>query len=84
MRRKKPREYDHRRLFRYVEAFFARAERTEWPTVQQAARSLGWTQARVEQAIEGDPDARLFLSSYFTRPEPTLGEHFVESYGERT
>lgn len=77
-------EHDHRRLFRYVEAFFARAERTEWPTVKQAARSLGWTQSRVEQAVEGDPDARLFLSSYFTRPEPTLGEHFVESNGDKT
>lgn len=76
-------EYDHVRLFRYVERFFARAQQTEWPTVQHAARSLGWTQARVEQAIEGDPDQRLFLSSYFTRPEPKLGEHFVESSGDR-
>jgi hypothetical protein len=73
---------DHDRLHAYVERFFAKKKKTEWPTVKRAARSLGWTQERVEGAVEGDPKTRLFLTSYFTRPEPLLGEHFVESYVE--
>ncbi len=73
---------DHDRLFGYVERFFARTKHTEWPTVRQVARALGWRQRRVEEACDGDPDGRLFTSSYFAWSEPPLGEHFVESYGE--
>jgi hypothetical protein len=72
---------DHDRIFGYVERAFARSGRTKWPTVRAAARSLGWTQARVEDAVEGDPGGRVFLSSYFVSPAPTLGDHFVESFG---
>ena len=72
---------DHERLFAYAEGFFARAQKTEWPTVRQAARALGWTHQRVEEAAEGDPEARLFLSRHNVDPEPPLGDHFVESYG---
>jgi hypothetical protein len=74
---------DQDRLFRYVERFFERAKKTEWPTVRQIARAFGWTQQRVEDAVEGDPEGRTFMTSYFTRPEPPLGEHFVESYGDK-
>jgi hypothetical protein len=52
-----------------------------WPTVRQAARSLGWTQQRIEDACDGDPDYLLSLSSYLTVPEPPLGDHFIESIG---
>lgn len=72
---------DHDRLFLYVECFFRRHEKTEWPTVRRAAKSLGWTHVRVQDAVEGDPDARLFTSSYNTAPPQPLGDHFVESYG---
>lgn len=39
---------------------------------------MRWKQQRVEEACDGDPDGLLFLSSYCTSPEPTLGEHYVE------
>jgi hypothetical protein len=71
---------DSERLSRYVEGVFARSEQTEWPTVRRAARALGWPQKRVEDAVEGDPDGELFLSSYFARDEPPLAEHFIERY----
>jgi hypothetical protein len=73
-------ENDSARLSRYVEGVFTRSGSTEWPTVRKAARSLGWTLTRVEDAVEGDPDANLFLSSYFAKPEPPLAEHFIERY----
>jgi hypothetical protein len=66
------------RLAGYVEKFFSRSGQTQWPTVRQVARALGWRQSRVEETCDGDSDGLLFLSSYFTTPEPTLGEHFVE------
>jgi len=72
---------DHERLHRCVERLFAKSEKTRFPTVREVARVLRWKQARVEATVEGDPDERLFLTSYFTVvPEP-LAEHFVESYG---
>lgn len=64
----------------YVERYFARHGRTEWPTVRRAARALGWTQDRVVEAVEGDPESRMFLSAYNTAPPQTRGEHFVEVY----
>ena len=74
-------EHDHGRVFRYVERFFAKKLRTEWPTVRQVARAFRWTQQRVSDAVDGDPDQRVFLTSYFT-DDASLGDHFVESYGE--
>jgi hypothetical protein len=68
---------DHEYVWRYVERFFAAHSRTEWPTVRRVARSLRWTQQRVSDAVDGDPDGRTFLSSY--QGEYPLGEHFVES-----
>lgn len=70
---------DHDRLAEYVEHFFARHEKTEWPTVRRAARSLGWTQTRTVEAVDGDPSTRLFTSSFFF-DEPSVGEHFIEAY----
>ncbi len=74
---------DHDRVFRYVESFFEKAKKTAWPTVRQVTRALHWSQARLQDAIDGDPQERLFTSSYFTLPEPPLAEHFVESYGDK-
>ncbi len=54
---------DSARLLAYVERFFARAKQTAFPTVRRAARSLGWTQRRVEEAIDGDPEGQLFTTS---------------------
>lgn len=70
---------DHDRLFAYAEAFFQRSGRTEWTTIRQAARSLGWHQERVYDAIEGDPHDRMFVSSFFATPEPSLGDYFIET-----
>jgi hypothetical protein len=75
---------DHDRVFRYVERFFARTGKTQWPTVRQITRAFGWSQARLQDAIDGDPQERLFTSSYFATPEPPLAEHFVESFGNHT
>ncbi len=72
---------DAERLYAYVESYFARHQQTEWPTVRRIAKSLGWTQMRVQEAIDGDPDGRCFTSSYFVAPDPPFGEHFVESFG---
>jgi hypothetical protein len=74
---------DHERLYAFVERFFARAERTEFPTVRRCARSLGWPLARVEDAVEGDPDGQLFFTYYHVETWPR-GDRFVESHGERT
>lgn len=71
---------DSERLYRYVERYFGKSGNTEFPTVRRVARALRWTQDHVELTI-GD-DERLMLTSYFTSPEPLLGEHFVESLGE--
>lgn len=73
---------DHARLARYVERFFQRSGRMSWPTVGRITRSFGWTQARLQDAIDGDPDGRTFTSSYFARPEAPFRDHFVENYGE--
>lgn len=72
-------ETDSQRLRRYVEGFFARALRTEFPTVARCAQSLRWTQHRVEQAVEGDPDGRLMMTSHSTIPPREPGARFVES-----
>jgi len=69
---------DHDRLYRYAEAFFQRSDRTEFPTVRTAARSLRWTHARVIAAVEGDPDSRMFTSSYGLGSTPE-GDLFVET-----
>lgn len=73
---------DHDRLHAYAEAFFQRSGRTEWATIRQAARSLGWRQERVYDAIEGDPHDRMFVSSYFSCAEPSLGDYFIETTEE--
>jgi len=49
-------ETDYVRLLRY-------ARRHYQPTVRRAARSLGWTQARVERAVEDGPGDRVMLRS---------------------
>jgi len=75
---------DYQRLFEYVEQFFFRAKTKEdmWPTVRMAARSLGWTQVRVEGAIDDDPDRRLFLSGYNHADRDRLGSMLIESFGD--
>ena len=67
---------DHDRLATYVAGFFARHQRTEWPTIKYAAKALRWTQRQVEEAIEGDPQQRMFTSSHFADDLPCM--HFVE------
>jgi hypothetical protein len=72
---------DHERLVSYVERFFARHKKETWPTVRQATHALGWTQTRLQDAVDGDPEGRLYTTSYFTVIEDPFGDHFVESYG---
>lgn len=64
-------------LGKYAERYFRRHQMTEFPTVAKAARSLGWSQRRVEDACE-DSEYSMCLSSYHAAPSPRLGEHFVE------
>lgn len=66
---------DLQRLENYAEGYFQKSGKTSWPTVRQAARALRVTQAEVEQLCQELP---LMLTSYFTVPAPSLGEHFVE------
>lgn len=70
---------DHDRLHHYVERFFAAHAQEEWPTVRHVARAFGWTHRQIEDAIDGDPDGRMFTSSYFVKPDPPFGEHFIET-----
>jgi hypothetical protein len=72
---------DSERLRRYVERSFARAKKERFPTVRQGAHALGWTQSRVAEAIDGDPDGQLFTTQYFTVWETPFGEMFIETYG---
>lgn len=74
-----PKPTDHDRLYTYVERHFLKSERAAWPTVRQAARGLGWTQARVVAAVEGDPDSRMFMTYYNVAYDVPDGDHFVES-----
>jgi hypothetical protein len=80
-RRLPERFFDHDRVYVYVENFFARHNQEQWPTVRQVARGLRWRQQRVQDAIDGDPDGRLYTTHWYTNCERD-GDHFVESYGE--
>jgi hypothetical protein len=71
-------ETDHDRLALYTARYFARHRRERWPTVRQAARSLRWTIPRTIGAVAGDPHDRMYETSYYTYPEPPLGEHYIE------
>ena len=77
------RKDDVARLADYVEGFFKKHKKTEWPTVAGAARALGWKQSRGQVTCDNDPRDLLFLSAYFTEHEPKLGEHFVVRLEER-
>lgn len=77
--------FDQDEVFVYVENFFARHKMEEWPTVRQVARGLRWRQQRVLDAVDGDPDGRLYLTYWYVSfPEELKirdGDRFVESYG---
>lgn len=75
----KKKNNDNERLYAYAERFFMRHEKTQFPTVREAARALGWRQQYVADVAEGDPDGRMMLTSYFVVPEDPLGDHFVET-----
>ncbi len=74
---------DADRVARYVEMFVLRAKRrahrTAWPTIRQVARSLRWTQRRVEGACFVG-DGQLFVSYRAPKPgeERALGDRRVE------
>lgn len=70
---------DPDRLFATVQRYFARMERTEFPTVRRVSRTLRWSYDRVLQAVTDDPD-RMFTTSYNTAPEQPLGDHYIEIY----
>jgi hypothetical protein len=76
---KAPKLNDHDRLARYVERFFLAHKKTKWPTVRRIAKSFGWKHDRIRDAVDGDPDSRMFTSSYNMSPEPPFGKHFVET-----
>jgi hypothetical protein len=68
---------DAERLTAYVRRVFKRSKGACWPSVKQAARALGWIQTRVVDAVY-DADY-LDTESYFTVPEPPIGEHEIYS-----
>ena len=69
---------DHERLSAYIERYFTQHDRTQWPTVREAAKALRWTQERVESAIDGDPDGLLALTYYNVAWDVPIGDKFVE------
>ena len=73
---------DEQRLMRYVERHFRRNNGHNtmypFPTVRKASKSLRWSMARVVDTVEGCGEG-IMLTSYFTRPESPIGEHFVET-----
>lgn len=69
--------YDHERIRRYAERYFARHDSTAFPTVREVARALRLRQYKVELECDGDPDCRLMLTGY--GPEDgKVGDLFVE------
>jgi len=70
------RPFDHEVLGRYAERYFRR--KAGWPTVRVAARSLAWKQERVIDAVEGDPDSALMLTSHNSSPPVQARDHYVE------
>lgn len=64
------------RIERYVERFFQRSGRTEWPEVRRVARALRLRQAEVELAV--DSHDNLQLTTYDGQDDP-LGDHLVET-----
>lgn len=66
------------RLYRYVERFFERSGRTDWPTVRRCARALGLPQSEVMQQIADDE--RLDTTYYNVGYRVPDGDWFVESY----
>lgn len=82
-RRLPERFFDQDRVFVYVENFFARHKGEEWPTVRQVARALRWKQQRVLDAVDGDPDGRLYTTYWYVDFKVRDGNRFIESYGDR-
>lgn len=74
-------ETDHDRLARYAERFFQRHHKEKFPEVRQCARALGWTHQRVMDAVEGDPEDRMYTTSFYATEDPPIGDHFVETWG---
>lgn len=71
---------DPQRVERYVEGYFQRSGRTDWPTVRQVARAVKLRQREVEMAVEDHPAGNLMLTMYNVEGGTPLGEQFVETY----
>ena len=72
------RRSDVHQLAAFVARFFGRHRREKWPTVRQAARSLRWTQGRVQKAVKDETyGGRLLLASVGLGGEP-VGDYFIE------
>jgi len=69
---------DPDRLYRYVERWFNRAGKTEFPTLARTARGLRWTQSRVLQAVEDHQRGLIQITGYNFEPY-RQGELFVET-----
>lgn len=69
---------DHARLLAYVDRFVAK--HGFWPRAGRAARALGWSVARVEDAVEGDPSCRLYSTSFHTFHGYPFADHFIEAF----
>ena len=72
---------DVARLGRYVERYFQRKLKTEFPTVRQCANALKIGVSEVEQRVE-DSGGAMMLTRYNTIKEPPLGEFYVETLNE--
>lgn len=72
--------YLHDRVYRYAERKFQKSGMTTFPTVRQVARALKVTQVEVQDAVTGDPECCLMLTSYDCSPPQPLGDHFVETF----
>jgi len=69
--------FDHEVLLRRAKRFYAETPHVRL-TVRRVARSLRWAQTRVEDAIDGDPEATMQLTSFAGARRPPLGDHFLE------
>lgn len=65
------------RIFRYVERFALRHGLEQYPTLREIARGLNTGARKVEEAVEGEGDCRMWTESYFSVVPPTADDTFV-------
>ena len=65
------------RVFRYAERFALRHGLMEYPSLRAIARGLRTGARKVEEAVEGDGNGRMWTESFLTNYTPRSDEVYV-------